>query len=367
MQPDGLEPNPESRRQPRPEPSPEPGPDSPKGGPAVGSPALLSWLSANVAGFEGPMEAERISGGQSNPTFRLVSKSSRLILRAKPVGQTLPSAHAVDREYRVLSALAGTGVPVPHVHALCDDETVIGSMFYVMDEVAGRVFWDPRLPELTHRERGAVFDSMNATIAAIHTLDPEKIGLEGYGRTGSYLERQISRWTKQYRASVTRENEPMERLIEWLPRNVTQDGPVRLIHGDYRLDNLLIAPDGPRVAAVLDWELSTLGDPFADFAYHAMSWRLRPDLFRGLADTDLEALSIPDERQYLDAYLARTGFPRPKAWEFYIVLSMFRIAAILQGIARRAIDGTAANADAVEIGAKAVPISAIAWSAAKNM
>lgn len=341
--------------------------DADNGGPDVTSAALHSWLAANVAGFEGPIEAQRISGGQSNPTFRLIAKSSRLILRAKPIGETLPSAHAVDREFRVLSALAGTGVPVPKVHALCTDETVIGSMFYVMDEVQGRVFWDPRLPEQTRAERSAIFASMNATIAAIHSLDPETVGLGDYGRTGSYLERQVSRWTRQYHASVTGENEPMERLIEWLPRNLPDPGPVRLIHGDYRLDNLLIAPDRPEVASVLDWELSTLGDPLADFAYHAMSWRFRPDLFRGLAGTDLAALGIPDEQDYLDAYLARTGFARPEAWEFYIVLSMFRIAAILQGIARRAIDGTASNADAAQVGAKAVPIAAIAWSVAEKM
>ncbi|KAA0575177.1 phosphotransferase family protein [Azospirillum sp. B21] len=339
----------------------------PKEGPDVASSALQAWLAANVPGFEGAFEAQRISGGQSNPTYRLISRSCRLILRAKPVGQTLPSAHAVDREFRVLSALAGTTVPVPKVYALCEDDSIIGSMFYVMDEVPGRTFWDPRLPDLSCDERTSIFNAMNATVAAIHALDPEAIGLADYGRTGSYLERQVSRWTRQYRASVTGENEPMERLIEWLPRNLPQPGPVRLIHGDFRLDNLLIAPDQPRIAAVLDWELSTLGDPLADFAYHAMSWRFRPDLYRGLAGVDLKALGIPEEQEYLRDYLQRTGFASPESWEFYIVLSMFRIAAIMQGVARRAIDGTASNADAAEVGAKAIPISAMAWSIAKNM
>lgn len=336
-------------------------------GPDTGSPAFARWLEENVRGFAGPFRTERISGGQSNPTFRLFAASGGYIVRARPVGETLPSAHAVDREFRVLSALAGTGVPVPPVHALCSDESVIGSEFYLMDMVPGRVFWDPRLPELQRPERGAIFDSMNATIAKIHSLDPDAIGLGDFGRKGGYLERQVSRWTKQYRASVTGENEPMERLIEWLPKNLPAEGPTRLVHGDYRLDNLLIRPDALEVAAVLDWELSTLGDPLADFAYHALAWRFAPDLFRGLAGSDLAQLGIPDEAAYLDAYLARTGFRRPEAWEFYLVLSMFRIAAILQGIARRAIDGTAANADAAQVGAKAVPISAMAWSLARSM
>ena len=330
-------------------------------------PALAGWLKTHVRGFEGPHAAVKISGGQSNPTYRIDAASGSYILRARPMGQTLPSAHAVDREFRVLSALAPTDVPVPPVHALCRDESVIGAMFYVMDAVPGRVFWDPRLPDFTRAQRTALFASMNAQIARIHMLDPDAIGLADYGRHGDYLQRQVSRWTRQYNASVTGENEAMERLIEWLPRNLPPEGPTRLVHGDYRLDNLLIAPHGTDVMAVLDWELSTLGDPIADFAYHAMSWRLAPDLFRGLAGVDLAALGIPDEREYLDAYLARTGLPRPEAWEFHLVLALFRIAAILQGIARRAIDGTAANADAVEIGAKAKPIAEIAWQLARSI
>lgn len=351
-------------------PGTPPEPDRRQGQPAqpeMQSPALAVWLKRNVRGFQGPYSAEKIAGGQSNPTFRITASSGTYILRAKPLGDTLPSAHAVDREFRVLSALAGTDVPVPVVHALCTDDAVIGAMFYVMDYVPGHVFWDPRLPDFTPADRAAVFDSMNRQIALIHMLEPEAIGLGDHGRRGNYLERQVSRWTRQYRAAATGENDAMERLIEWLPRNLPPEGQTRLVHGDYRLDNLLIAPDRPEVVAVLDWELSTLGDPIADFAYHAMTWRLAPDLFRGLAGVDLAALGIPGEQDYLDAYLARTGFARPEAWEFHLVLSMFRIASILQGIARRAIDGTAANADAVEIGAKAVPIAEIAWQLARSI
>jgi aminoglycoside phosphotransferase (APT) family kinase protein len=328
---------------------------------------LSNWLSANIAGFAGPVRLERVAGGQSNPTFRLHAASGDYVLRSKPQGEVLPSAHAVDREFRVLEALAGSGVPIPPVHALCRDDSVFGSMFYVMDLVRGRVFWDPRLPELTPNERSAIFDSMNETIARIHTLDPVALGLGDFGRTGAYVQRQIGRWTKQYRASEIEPNEAMEHLIDWLPRHMPEDGDTRLIHGDYRIDNLIIHPTEPRVVAVLDWELSTLGDPIADLAYQLMSWRFPPDLFRGLAGTDFRAAGIPDEDEYLAAYLARTGGAKPAQWEFYIVLSMFRIAAILQGIAKRAVDGTAANADAAVVGAKARPISELAWSIARDI
>ncbi|MEO3997322.1 phosphotransferase family protein [Mesorhizobium sp. CAU 1732] len=328
---------------------------------------LTTWLGDAVAGFNGPIRLERISGGQSNPTFRLFAPSGDLVLRSKPVGPTLPSAHAVDREFRVLQALGGTGVPIPRAVAFCDDLSVIGTMFYVMELVPGRVFWDPRLPDLSREERGNIFDSMNETIARIHALSPAEIGLGDYGRPGAYVERQVSRWTKQYTASETDPNPAMDWLIDWLPQNMPADGETRLVHGDYRLDNLLIHPTEPRVVAVLDWELSTLGDPIADFAYHAMSWRLAPQLFRGLAGIDFAESGIPDERHYLDAYLKRTGLERPANWEFYLVLSMFRIASILQGIARRSIDGTASNADAAEIGRKARPISERARDLAQNI
>ena len=324
-------------------------------------PALEAWLGTHVDGYRGPSRLSRFTGGQSNPTFRLSAASGDYVLRRKPLGQVLPSAHAVDREFRVLAAVGAAGIPVPRVHALCSDGSVAGNMFYVMDMVPGRVFWDPRLPELSAAERTAVFDDMGRVIAAIHALDPVAIGLGDYGRHGDYLSRQISRWTKQYRASETVPIPAMDRLIEWLPANKPSEGETRLVHGDYRLDNVLIHPTEPRIVAVLDWELSTLGDPRADFAYHAMTWRFPPELFRGLAGVDFAALGIPDEAAYLAAYSARTGQDPGAHWTFFLALSMFRIAAILQGIARRAIDGSAANADAADVGAKAAPIARLAW------
>ncbi|WP_226579903.1 phosphotransferase family protein [Acuticoccus sediminis] len=320
-------------------------------------PALEAWLTANVAGYQGPATLDKISGGQSNPTFRATAPSGRYVIRRKPLGETLPSAHAVDREFRVLSALAATDVPVPPVHALCEDHDVAGQMFYVMDMVPGRVFWDPRLEELTTAERGGIFASMNETIAAIHRIDPAAVGLDDFGRHGGYLERQISRWTRQYRASETGPNPAMEDLIAWLPENKPAEGETRLVHGDYRLDNVLIHPTEPRIVAVLDWELSTLGDPRADFAYHAMTWRFAPDLFRGLEGADLNALGIPSEDEYVARYAEASGFDPRGDWTFFLALSMFRIAAIVQGIAKRALDGTAANADAAAVGAKALPIA----------
>lgn len=321
---------------------------------------LVSWLEQNVAGFAGPIAVTKFEGGQSNPTFRVAASSGNYVLRRKPMGQILPSAHAVDREFRVLSALAGSVVPVPKVHALCAEDAVIGSMFYVMDMVPGRAFWDPRLPAQSPAERSAIFDAMNRTIAAIHSIDPQSVGLGDFGRSENYLQRQIARWTAQYRASEMARNPAMERIIEWLPRNVPRDDLIRIVHGDYRLDNVLIHPTEPRIAAVLDWELSTIGNPLADFAYHMMTWRFAPELFRGLAGEDLEALGIPGEQAYLETYLDRTGFDMPQDWEFFLILSMFRIASILQGISKRAREGNAANDDAAEVGAKALPISEIA-------
>ncbi|MCR5858118.1 phosphotransferase family protein [Mesorhizobium sp. J428] len=327
---------------------------------------LSCWLARTIPGFRGPIDLRRISGGQSNPTFRLSATGIELVLRSKPAGHTLPSAHAVDREFRVLEALRSTGVPVPYVRALCRDESVIGTVFYVMDFVPGRVFWDPRLPDLSPVERAAIFDSMNDTIARIHSVDIAAVGLADYGRPGAYAERQVARWSKQYRAAETVPIPEMDWLIDWLPRNLPPEDATRLVHGDYRLDNVLIHPTEPRVVAVLDWELSTLGSPIADFAYHAMSWRLAPDLFRGLAGVDLRDTGIPGEADYLAQYLRRTGQPQCDDWDFYLVLSMFRIASIMQGIARRSLDGTASNHDAAAIGAKARPIAEIAVALARG-
>ncbi len=330
-------------------------PDPLAGGTA--GPLLERWLADHVAGYRGPSRVAAFSGGQSNPTFRLSAVSGDYVLRRRPLGPTLPSAHAVDREFRVLSALADSGVPVPRVHALCAEPEVAGSMFYVMDLVPGRVFWDPRLPELRPDERRDIFASMNQVIATIHGLDPVGLGLGDYGRPGHYLARQVERWTRQYRASETDPNPAMEDLIAWLGANLPPEGETRLVHGDYRLDNVLIHPTEPRIVAVLDWELSTLGDPRADFAYHAMTWRFAPDLFRGLEGVDFADLGIPDEAAYVAAYVGHSGIdPRPQ-WRFFLLLSMFRITSILQGIARRAQDGSAADSRAAEVGARAVPIS----------
>lgn len=333
----------------------------------ISTEALTAWLSTNVPGFRGPIWLEPFTGGQSNPTYRIVAASGTYVLRRKPIGETLPSAHAVDREFRVLRALAGTAVPVPKVHALCTDPGVLGSMFYVMDFIEGRIFWDPRLPELSRNDRSAIFASMNRTIAAIHTLDPDALGLGDFGRRDSYLQRQITRWTRQYRSAELEPNPAMDQLIDWLPTNMPSENGSRIVHGDYRLDNVLIHPTEPRVVAVLDWELATLGDPLADFAYHMITWRISPDLFRGLAGIDSNASGIPDEAAYLAAYLGAAGRVKPPHWEFYIILSLFRLSSILQGIAKRAVDGTASDSRAAEIGVKARPLSQLAWQFASSL
>ncbi len=328
---------------------------------------LEPWLAEHVPGYRGPSRLLPFEGGQSNPTFRLDAASGRYVLRRKPAGALLASAHAVDREFRVMRALANTAVPVPHVHALCEDTSVIGSAFYVMDHVEGRILWDARLPGMTPAERRAVYASMNATIAALHSVDPASVGLGDFGRPGNYLSRQIARWTTQYRASETTPIEAMDRLIEFLPQHIPAFDATAIVHGDFRLDNLLLHPTEPRVVAVLDWELSTLGHPLADFAYHAMAWRLSPDLFRGLAGTDLATLGIPDEAATVAEYSRRTGQPVPAEFDIYIVFSMFRIAAIMQGILKRALDGTAASQAAMDVGGRARPIAELAWELARGL
>jgi len=328
---------------------------------------LEGWMRVHIDGFHGPLAAEQFEGGQSNPTYKLLSGSGCYVLRRKPLGQLLPSAHAVDREYRVMHALSGTAVPVPEVHALCEDDGVIGSAFYVMEFLDGRIFWDPRLPGLSPAERRAMFQSMNTVIAALHSVDYVKLGLAEFGRPGNYMARQIGRWSRQYQASATELQPAMDRLIEWLPLHLPPDGEPRIVHGDYRIDNLIYHPTEPRVIGVLDWELSTIGDPLADFAYHAMAWRVTPALFRGLAGVDLAALGIPTEDDYVAAYGARTGRGRTTDWEFYTVYSLFRLAAIMQGIAKRAVDGTAASPDAVELGRLARPVGEQAWALACSL
>ena len=328
---------------------------------------LEDWMKANVGGFRGPLGVEQFKGGQSNPTFRLNAPSGKYVLRRKPPGKLLPSAHAVDREYKVISALAQTDVPVPRTFGLCADENVIGTMFYVMDCVEGRIFWDQSLPGLANSERTALFDDMNRVIAALHAVDYKAVGLEDFGKPGNYFARQISRWTKQYRASETETIEAMEHLIQWLPTQIPADEEVSIVHGDYRLDNLIFHPTEPRVVAVLDWELSTLGDPRADISYHLMSWRLGSREFRGLGDADLASLGIPDERTYLATYCRRTGRPEIPNWDFYMAYNMFRLAGILQGIMGRVKDGTAASAFALEAGSRARAVAEAGWRTVTSM
>ncbi|WP_250513405.1 phosphotransferase [Caballeronia sp. INDeC2] len=333
--------------------------------------ALSTWLASHVDGFSGPLSVEQFAGGQSNPTFKLVTPTHSYVMRAKPgpAAKLLPSAHAIEREYRVMDALASTDVPVARMLALCEDESVIGRAFYVMEFVQGRVLWDQSLPGMTPAERAAIYDETNRVIAALHTVDVEAAGLSSYGKPGNYFERQIGRWSKQYVASETETIDAMHRLIEWLPQHIPQkqNARVSIVHGDYRLDNLIFHPNEPRVLAVLDWELSTLGDPLADFAYHCMAWHVDPSQFRGIAGLDWAALGIPDEAAYLKRYCERTGFAIEGDWNFYLAYNMFRIAAILQGIMKRVVDGTAASAQAVDAGKRARPMAELAWQYAQKV
>jgi aminoglycoside phosphotransferase (APT) family kinase protein len=322
---------------------------------------LADWMKAKVPGFRGPLTLTRLSGGQSNPTWRIDAASGRYVLRQKPVGKTLPSAHQVDREFRVYRALAGSDVPVPHVHALCDDDAVMGSMFFVMDHIEGRTLFDPRLPGMDPSQRAGIFGAMNDAIAAISLVDPVAVGLGDFGRHGGYVDRQIARWTKQYRAAETRVIPAMDDLIAWLPAHApTAPEEVRLAHGDFRLDNLILHPTEARVLAVVDWELATLGCPYADFAYNVMAWRIEPGLFRGLGKVDLTGTGIPVESDYIDMWCRKTGRTRPANFDFYVILALFRIAAIVQGVARRGMDGTASDPRAQEMAGIVAPLAELA-------
>ncbi|REE07098.1 aminoglycoside phosphotransferase (APT) family kinase protein [Paraburkholderia sp. BL27I4N3] len=324
---------------------------------------LAQYLSQHVDGFAGGLTVEQFKGGQSNPTYLLKSGDARYVLRRKPSGKLLPSAHAVDREYRVMSALRETEVPVARTYCLCEDDSVIGSAFYVMEFVEGRILWDPALPGMTPSERGAIYAEMNRVIAALHNVAPDAVGLGTFGKAGNYFQRQIARWTKQYRASESETIEAMDRLIDWLPEHIPTGDEASIVHGDFRLDNLIFHPTEPRVLAVLDWELSTLGHPLADFAYHMMAWRLRPSEFRALLGYDLAELGIPSEDVYQKEYCRRTGRGAidPDHWDFYLAYNMFRLAGILQGIMGRVLDGTATSDSAMENGKLARPIAEAAW------
>jgi aminoglycoside phosphotransferase (APT) family kinase protein len=339
--------------------------------------ALEAHLSAHLPDFAGPLSVEQFKGGQSNPTYKLVTPGAQYVMRSKPgpAAKLLPSAHAIDREFRVMHALGATDVPVPKMLLLCEDEAVIGRAFYVMEFVQGRVLWNQSLPEQDAAGRGAIYDEMNRVIAALHNVDFAAIGLADYGKPGNYFERQIGRWTKQYQASVTEDIPAMNALIAWLPAHIPasarDEKQVSIVHGDFRLDNLVFHATEPRIVAVLDWELSTLGHPLADFSYHCMSWHITPEQFRGIGGLDLAALGIPDEAEYVRRYCERTGRPGTAAvmadWNFYMAYNLFRMAGILQGIAKRVVDGTAASAEAKKAAAGTRPCAEMGWKIAQQL
>jgi aminoglycoside phosphotransferase (APT) family kinase protein len=329
---------------------------------------LSDWMKKNVCDFSGPLSAEKFAGGQSNPTFKLSAGDRKFVLRRKPPGQLLASAHAVDREFRVIAALQDTDVPVPGAVALCKEDEIIGSMFYLMEYLEGRVFWDPVLPELTNDERSAVYDDMNRVLAAMHSINVADVGLGDYGRPGNYFERQVGRWTKQYRASETQTVPAMEELMAWLPENMpAEDDRVALVHGDYRLDNVMFHPTEPKIIAVLDWELSTLGNPIADLAYQVMAWQLPRDAgITGLAGIERKPLAIPEDNSYVTSYCERTGRDEIKHWNFYLAFCFFRLAAIVQGVKKRALDGTTSSAEAESRGNLVQPLAELGMSYMKD-
>lgn len=329
---------------------------------------LEQWLRREVPGFSGPLTVEQFKGGQSNPTYKLVTPGRLYVLRRKPPGKLLPGAHAVDREYRVIAALGRQGFPVAEALALCEDDSVIGTAFYVMDIVEGRIFWEAALPQVSATDRPAYFDAMNATLARLHNLDPEAIGLGDYGKPGNYFERQIGRWSKQYLGDVEAGRVgAMDRLVEWLPAHIPAgEDETRVIHGDFRCDNMIFHPTEPRVLAVLDWELSTLGHPLADFAYHLMMYRMPAGITAGLAGLDLRALHIPSEEEYVAAYCRRTGRDGIADLDFYVAFNMFRLAAILHGIKGRLARGTAASAHADKMVAGLEGLAELAWQQARK-
>ena len=319
---------------------------------------LSAYLARNIPGFGTLRAMEKFGGGQSNPTYRLICDDAQFVLRAKPTGDLVKSAHQVDREYRVMAALAETGVPVARVFHLSEDDSPLGVMFFVMELVAGRIFWDPALPDLTSGERGQVYGQIATVLAALHDVDPIAVGLGDFGAPGNYFERQLSRWSRQYLGAEARPDNDIRWIIDWLSEHqVEDDGQRSIVHGDYRIDNLIFASDGTKLIAVLDWELSTLGHPMADVAYQAMQWRQpKGSQLRGLGDIDRQAMGIPTEASYLAAYCAKRGIEPPANWEFYLTFSYFRLIAILSGVVRRAADGNASNPAGVEGFRRAIPI-----------
>jgi len=331
--------------------------------------ALANYMRQHVEGYKGELSIEQFKGGQSNPTFKLTAGNQQYVLRTKPApaAKLLPSAHAIEREYRVMDALSKAGFPAARQYALCNDEDVIGRAFYIMEFMDGRVLWDQSLPGMSTADRAAHYDEMNRVIAQLHSIDYRAIGLETYGKPGNYFGRQIDRWTRQYKASETELIPAMEQLIEWLPQNIPAGEMTTIVHGDYRLDNMIFHPTEPRILAVLDWELSTLGHPLADFSYHCMSWHIVPGLFRGIAGLDLKSLGIPSEDDYLAKYSERTGIAINKEdFRFYLAYNMFRMAGILQGIMKRYQDGTAASEQALKNGQAARPMAEMGWEYASG-
>lgn len=329
---------------------------------------LADHLERHLPGFHGPIEVRQFQGGQSNPTYLLGTPIASYVMRSKPgpAARLLPSAHAIEREFRVMRSLAAQGIPVPRTLLLCEDEGVIGRAFFVMEHVEGRIFWKPELPGLTPPQRRAIYDETNRVIAALHSVDVERAGLADFGRSGNYFERQIGRWSKQYRASATEPVEAMDRLIDWLPGHVPPGDETTVVHGDYRLDNLIFHPTEPRIVAVIDWELSTLGHPLADFSYHCMSWHIPPGAFRGIGGLDLAALGIPGEADYVDAYCRRSGRAGIAHWNFYLAYNLFRIAAILQGVYKRSTEGLASSDNAAQTGRNVRALADIGWSYAQR-
>ncbi len=331
--------------------------------------ALAGYLASRLKGFEGNLTVHQFGQGQSNPTFLLGSGDRQWVLRKKPPGKLLPSAHAVDREYRIIKALENTDVPVPEACLLCEDDTIIGTAFYVMKRAEGRIFRDPAVPEVSSaEERGAIFDAMNETLVKLHQVDWKALGLEDFGKSGNYMARQVSRWTKQYEASKTDEIESMESLIRWLSDNIPDDETTTIVHGDYRLENMVIHPTEPRVVAILDWELCTLGHPLADLAYNCMLYHIPAGSGTnlGYAGLDLKALGIPSEEEYVSAYCRRTGRSEIPNWGFYLAFSIFRVAAIVQGVYKRGLDGIASSAKAESFGIYVRYLSDIGWQIASR-
>ncbi len=331
--------------------------------------ALEAWLHDHLPEFKGPLQVEQFRGGQSNPTYLLIGPERNYVMRTKPApaSMLLPSAHAVEREFTVMKALAGTGVPVPEVYCRCEDEAVIGRAFFLMEHVLGRVLWEQSLPGMTKAQRHAIYDEMNRVITTLHSVDPAAVGLAQFGKPGNYFARQIARWTRQYRASETETIPAMDALIEWLPQHIPPGEETAVVHGDYRLDNLIFAPDEPRILAILDWELSTLGHPLADFSYHCMGYHIAPGEFRGIAGLDLADLGIPSEEEYVALYCQRTGRGGIDNWDFYLAYNLFRLAGILQGIMRRVVDGTASSQQARDAGRRARPLAEMGWAIAQRV